>query len=314
MIMALKRKINFNIDKLRLCYKQPDGLFEAMVKYDKDEYIDYGDFKLKIIDNGKGLKYNEKPSIKVIIQVIVPDGNKYVSLGQLTLHNSAKYEGYCFFSYENKELYNCLNIGYHGDKHNSICYMSYIANVLHLSLNNITEIEIAADCNVCPISQIRKKIRNYEKYDMIMNGKRITDERRKIYGYAEMYGRSRYQIDRIPTLYFSQQDLQMRVYDKSKEIAEVSDKKYISQWNDYGKHGIYRVEIALRNEDYRQWLAHIGKRMPEWGNMEASVELLDLEAYRSNLWHYCAHRMLYFKPKGQRNLTIDLIDIISGAA
>ena len=103
----------------------------------------------------------------------------------------------------------------------------------------------------------------------------------------------------------------MRIYDKTKEITEASGKDYIEDWNDYGKHSIYRVEVTVKNEDYKQWLDYARQLKPERGDLDASVGLLCDEAYRASLWHYCAHRQLYFKPKWQRDKVIDLIDIIS---
>lgn len=45
--MALKRRVNFNIDRLRLCYRQPQQLFTDVTSCDNDTEIDCGDFRLK---------------------------------------------------------------------------------------------------------------------------------------------------------------------------------------------------------------------------------------------------------------------------
>lgn len=314
--MALKRRINYNIDKLRLCYCQPEELFPELTRLDNGEYVDFGYFRLYIIDNGRK-EGSSKPAVKAKADIVVNVEQSWKNIGTLTAHNSAKYDGLCFLEFTNKTLYSCLGEDKE-EKVNGLNCLSYVTVPLGLRLHNITELEIAADSNYNPVPALRKMIGDYSSFEMILNGKRVVDEERNITGYCEIHGRSRAKVDRIPTLNFRQskdEGLRMKAYNKSKEIEQASGKDYIEEWNGYGSHPTYRVEITIRNEDYRQWLdyntAH-GK--PQWGDLEASVGLLTDEAYRAALWHYCAHRQIYFKPKGQRDKTIDLIDIISGEA
>lgn len=315
--MALKRRVNFNIDRLRLCYRQPQQLFTDVTSCDNDTEIDCGDFRLKIVDNGRTDDDEQQPT-NATAQIRYRDGDKDVTFGSLELNNSAKYSGKCFLSINNQALYE--NQGTDmltGEKYNHLCYLPYISNALGLQLNNITLLEIAADTNVNPVPSIRRYIHDYERYDMIVNGKRVMDERRKIDGYCEAYGSSRARIDRYPTLYFSQskaEGLRMRVYNKSREISESSGKQYEAEWNEYGDHSIYRLEVVVRNEDYRQWLSYIAPKVPEWGCLEAAEHLIMSEEYRTAIWLYATRRMLYFKPKGKRKEVIDLADIISGEA
>ena len=313
--MALKRRVNFNVDKLRLCYKQPQQLFYDVTSFENGSEIDCGDFRLRVLDNGRTAD-DELPPTNATVQVVFWDGNKDITFGSLELNNSAKYSGKCFLYLNNQALYE--NQGTDmltGEKYNHLCYLPYISNALGLQLNNITLLEIAADTNVNPVPSIRRYIHDYERYDMIVNGKRVMDERRKIDGYCEAYGSSRVRIDRYPTLYFSQskaEGLRMRVYNKSREISESSGKQYEAEWNEYGDHSIYRLEVVVRNEDYRQWLGVIAPKGPEWGCLEAAEHLIMSEEYRTAIWLYCTRRMLYFKPKGKRKKIIDLADIISG--
>ena len=312
--MGLKRKVNYNVDKLNLCYYQPSDLFAELARRDKGEYVDFGYFRLYVIDNGHK-EGCDKPSVKAKANVVMNIEQSWVNIGTLTATNSAKYDGLCFLELYNSALYNRL--GEVGERVNGLNCLPYIVTPMGLQLHNLTEIEIAADCNHNPIPLIRKLIADYHSYDMIVNGKRITDEQRNISGYCEIHGRSRARVDRIPTLNFRQskdEGLRMKIYNKSKEIAEASGKDYIEDWNNYGNYPIHRVEVTIRNEDYKQWLDYIRPIKAEWGNLEACGELLCDEAYKANLWHYCAHRMLYFRPKGKRDEVIDLIDIISGEA
>ncbi len=312
--MGLKRRVNFNVDKLRLCYKQPQQLFDDVVSAENGDEIDCGDFRLKIVDNGRTAD-NELPPTNATAQIRYRDGDKDVTFGSLELNNSAKYSGKCFLSINNQALYE--NQGTDmltGEKYNHLCYLPYISNALDLTLNNVTLLEIAADTNVNPVPAIRRMIRDYECYDMIVNGKRVSSELRKIDGYSEMYGRSRARLDRYPTLYFAQsksEGLRMRIYNKTREISESSGKQYEAEWNEYGDHSIYRLEVVVRNEDYRQWLSYIAPKVPEWGCLEAAEHLIMSEEYRTAIWLYATRRMLYFRPKGKRKEVIDLADIIS---
>lgn len=309
--MALKRRINYNIDKLRLCYCQPEELFPELTRLDNGEYIDFGYFRLYVIDNGRK-EGSSKPAVKAKADIVVNVEQSWEAVGTLTAHNSAKYDGLCFLEFTNKTLYSRL--GEADERVNGLNCLPYIVTPMGLRLHNLTEIEIAADCNYNPVPIIRRMIKDYEHYDMIMNGRRIDDEKRNISGYCEIHGRSRTKVDRIPTLCFGQrkdEGLKMKVYNKTKEIEQASGKDYVEEWNDYGKHSIYRVEVTVKNEDYRQWLDYARQLKPEWGDLDASVELLTDEAYKASLWHFCTHRQLYFRPKGKRDEVIDLIDIIS---
>ena len=312
--MALKRRIHFNVDRLRLCYRQPQQLFTDVTSLENGDEMDCGYFRLKVIDNGRATD-NELPPTNATALITYWDGSKDVSMGELTLNNSAKYKGRCFLSFAQPSLYDCQGRDVcTGEKYNHLCYLPYVSDVLGLQLNNITLLEIAADCNHNPVPAIRKYIRDYEHYDMIMNGKRVADERRKIDGYCEAYGSSRVRKDRYPTLYFGQsksEGLKLRIYDKTKEIAEASGKQYEAEWNEYGDHSIYRLEVVVRNEDYRQWLDYVRPIKPEWGDLEAAEALLLSEEYRTAVWLYATRRMLYFRPKGKRKEIVDLADIIS---
>ena len=331
--MAVKKKINFNVDKLRLSFIQPSGLFEKLSQFPTNKYLDYGDFTLHIIDNGKK-EGSEKPSTKMLINVLLSDGTL---LGEFTFNNSAKYDGLCFFKFANSALYKCEGKSC-GEKQNCQTYIQFIAEVLNLKLNSLTEIELAADVNFNPIPQIRKLIKDYENYDMIYNGKRIIDEGRKIEDYGEYFGRSRIKLDRTPTLYFSQSKsdgLQMKLYDKSKEIKEESPtKSYIEEWNDFNGKNIYRIEVTIRWEQFKKWFQylnsancplysdwkqfiiegegeHIAPSETDEDYLGRSEALLTMDAYKCPLWKFCTDRMLYFRNR-RTNEVVSLLDIALG--
>ena len=314
--MAAKKRLNFNVDKKRQCYNQPQGLFEQISQFTNDKYIDYGDFALHIIDDGRGENSDKEP-IKIKANVILADGTL---LGDFVFHNSAQYDGRCFFSFANAALYE-QTISMHGEKYNHQSDIEYIADVLGLELNNYTEIELACDVNFNVIAKVQKLVKNYEEYDMIVNGKRIADENRKIEGFGEYFGRSRVKRDKYPTLYFKQANsdgLELKIYDKSKEIKEENpQKEYIEVWNDFGSQKVFRLELTIRNEQYKKWLEYVRTGsagvMREWGDFEASEGLLMLGSYKCPLWQFGADRLVYWRHRGT-NEVVSLLDVARGLA
>lgn len=309
--MAVKRRVKYNIDKLRECYIQPEGLFEQLMQYSKNNYIDYENFRLHIIDDGRGDNSDKQP-MKIKANVLLADGT---FLGDFVFHSSMHYDGRCFFSFANSALYSQTNI-MHGQKFNHQVDIDYIATILGLKLNNHTEIEVAADVNYNIIAKVQKLVKDYHNYDMIVNGKRIIDENRKIEGFGEYYGRSRAKRDKYPTLYFSQaksDGLVLKVYDKSREIKEGNpQKEYVEAWNEFGNQKIYRLELKIKNEQFKKWLDYACGLLTEWGDFERSQGLLALEAYKSPLWQFGVNRLVYFRHRATHKV-ITLFDIINGA-
>lgn len=312
--MAVKKKCLFNIDKKKQCYQQPSELFTYLSQFATDKYIDFEGFKLHIIDDGRS-EISEKEPIKIKANVLLKDGTL---LGDFVFHNSALYDGRCFFSFANSSLYD-LTSYLHGEKYNHQSDIEYIADVLGLGLNNYTEIEVAADVNFNVIAKLLKLIKDYPNFDMFVNGKRIEDENRHIENFGEYYGRSRAKRDKYPTLYFSQSKsdgLALRIYDKTREILEENpQKQYIIDWNDFGYQKICRLELTIRNEQFKKWLEHVRTGdagvLREWGDFERSEGLLMLQAYKCPLWEFQANRLVYFRHKAT-NEVITLLDIILG--
>ena len=312
--MAVKKRLNFNIDREKQCYKQPAELFDELSEYSNDKYLDYGDFKLHIVDDGRS-ENNDKPPIRIKANVILSDGTL---LGDFVFHSSAQFDGKCFFTFNNAALYDQTNF-VHGEKYNHQSDIEYIAGALGLELNNYTEIEVAADVNFNVIAKVQKLIKDYQNFDMIVNGRRITDENRHIEGFGEFYGRSRVKRDKYPTLYFSQaknDGLQLKIYDKTREIKEENpQKEYIIDWNDFGEQKVYRLELTIRNEQFKKWLDYVRTGdagvTREWGDFERSEGLLMLQAYKCPLWQFGADRLVYFRHRAT-NEVVSLLDIILG--
>ena len=281
--MAFKGSVIFNIDKKKQCYHQPSELFNHLSQFTTDKYIDFEGFKLHITNDGRSEK-NDKPPIRIKSDVLLSDGTL---LGDFEFHNSAQYDGLCFFNFTNASLYDLTSYMY-GEKFNHQSDIEYISDVLGLGLNNYTEIEVAADVNVNIIAKIEKLIKDYQNFDMIVNGKRVEDENRRLEGFGEYYGRTRVKRDKYPTLYFSQSKsdgLALKIYDKTREVIEENPhKKYILDWDNFGKRKVYRLELTIRNEQFKKWLEYVRTGdagvMREWGDFGRSEGLLMLQAYK----------------------------------
>lgn len=300
---ALKYK--FNIDRLRLCYKQPQQLFDLLKGYNNGDYINFDGFSLVITDNGRVQESNKEPS-KIKADVVIDDGTL---LGEFVFNDSAKYEGKCFFSVDNHALYKESGRNERG-KYSYMCHLDWVEQHLHLDKNNLTECEIACDINFNPQPQLLKLIRNTNSYDMIVSGKKVADDER-INGYGEYFERTRTKRKRYPTIYLSQRKADspsLKVYDKLAEITEESEKNYIIDWNEFGYSPIWRMEVTVKNQDFKEFQQRIGKNIEEWGEVDNVVVLLGMEQFRTLLWVYIADRLIYFRDK-HTNEVVSLFDI-----
>ena len=300
-------KYNFNIDKLRLCYKQPQQLFDLLKTYNNGDYINFEGFTVVITDNGRPQEESNKEPSKIKANVLIDDGTL---LGEFVFNDSAKYQGKCFFSFENHSLYKVNGYDSQGNKHNCMCYLDWVEQKLHLDKNNLTECEIACDINFNPLPQLLKLIRNTNSYDMIVSGKKVADDER-IAGYGEFYQRTRTKRKRYPTIYLAQKKADspsIKIYNKLAEITEESGKDYILNWNDFNSCTMWRLEVTVKNVDFSEFQEKISKNIEEWGNIESVVVLLGLEQFKALLWVYIADRLIYFRNK-HTNEVICLLDI-----
>ena len=301
-----KPKVNFNVDKLKICYKQPQELWDYLSQFNTSDKVLFDSFSLYIIDNGKS-ENSEKESVKIKAEVITDDG---VLLGYFTFNNSAKYESKCFFEFENKALYTTFQ-KYMGDKYNYICCADYVAQVLNLEINNITSIEISADINHNPLPRLYKLMKDHENFDMIYNGKVVEDYTKIIEGIGEFYGRSRVKKNRYPTLYLSQKKddaPSIKIYDKRTEIEDNS-KHYISEWNDNISGTMYRMEVSVKNEDIKKFLLLAEEYKEDYGVLGLFLTNLGSQEYKHLLWQWISDRIVYFRPKRGSREVITLHDV-----
>ena len=294
-------KTSYNIDKLRLCYKQPKETFDYFAQFAPNTHIPFMDYTIHVIGDDLG---EEENPLTINSIIYFDNGTK---LGELKLNNSKKYEGYAFFNFENRALYEFLTRDVcNGNKYNLIPCIDTIADELNLTLNNITEIEVSCDTTVNVNRKIRRLIKDYNGYEMIKNGKRVADENRLIEDYHETFSRPRKRLSRQPTLYIGQAKADspmMRIYNKSDEIAEESNKDYITDWNGFGNTDIHRIEVRLKNEALKEYLKSKDYEVP-------LIYMLDDMSFKEDLWRTFSNRLLYFKDKDGNRIT--MYDLANG--
>ena len=319
----VSKKFSINTDKVKLCYRTPQSydLFNYIIEHSgiadlnaedvewktQDTKVFFGaeDFYFSVIDFTR----NEKNEIiKIVCAVMLPDHTK---LGDFEISNVV-FIGKCFFQFTNKSLYTTFS-NVCGVKSNYTCLFAYIADCLELELNNNTTTEIAFDTNFNFQRKVHTNITDPTK-DMYINGRKIKDMKTRLKNYFEVKGRTREHTDKYPTIVVKQADgLQLKIYNKSVEMQESEQGKleYIPEWNGWGgtdeNEQIYRAEITATREDIRDFYAFLSDFRPDWAEPEYYLQHLGIDDFRALLWHWCAHRLMYFRQDGQ---DIDLIDLL----
>ncbi len=299
-------RMETSIDKLKVCYIQPAPLFNSLsdaFASSDNNILDYLEFQLQL-DHTELNPDNQV--IKMVVSVhYYMDGASH-RLGEFEFSASGKYKGLCFFTFDNKALYTLFEC-VEGSKYNVVGFIIYVADQLGLEFNNVTLTEICMDTNKNIIAALRKYIKDYEGYDMFLNGNLVHDKDRKLENYGEYYSRSRKKISRQPTLYLHQKKqygLGLKIYNKTIEIKEAScSKDYITDWLGYGKQTIYRAELTIRNTDLRDFCSLTGE-----DNGSLLLQLTSPE-WRNKLWAYSVYRIIYFRSKKDGKV-IELADML----
>lgn len=281
--MARKSRDNYNIDLLRLCYKQPEGLFEFIAETKPNTKIPRDGYYLFVI----GDEDDEELPRTIMCKVVTDDG---VEVGEMVFNcANSKYGRLCFFRFNNAGLYN----NYISHKGSMIYCIDYITDDLGLEFISVTELHIANDSNVNRIVKLMRYKRDFANFDMIVNRKRIDGNREKIQGYKEVWQSSRKRKIN-PTIYIEQRKddaPKLCCYNKSIEIAEQSGKEYISSWNEFGNQTIYRTELRLRWEYIKDYFD--GKGIKGYGVFNAILQPQTLKA----IFEHFSSRLIYFRNK-----------------
>lgn len=291
--MARKLRDNYNIDTLRLCFKQPKDFFQYIAETKPNTKIQRDGYFLYVL----GDEEEEKPT-SVTCNVVSDDG---IELGLITFNQRAsKYGELCFFRFSNKALYESISI-INGEKGNLVHCIGYVMDDLGLEFVSVTELHISNDSNINKIAKFMRYKRDEENYDMIVNRRKVRD-RAKIEGYKEVW--QSYRKKKVnPSIYIQQKKEntpKLCIYNKSVEITEESGKEYVETWNEFGdKQTIYRSEIRLRWDSLKEYFDDLGV-----SGFNIIQYILISNNLKAIFEHY-AVRMVYFKPKnGDENVSI----------
>ena len=286
-------RVETNLDKLKICYTQPAGLFQNL----RDTFLQSGD-TLAFVEYNLQLDHTVLNLDQEVIGMEVSvhyelDGINH-RLGFYEFSISGKYRNFCFFTFDNSAFYTLYQI-YYGEKQSVVGFIEYISEQIGLEFNNITLAEICLDTNRNLIASLRKYIKDYEGFEMFLNGNLVHDKDRKLDNYGEYYSRSRRKLNRQPTIYLGQKKrggLSLRLYNKTSELKEASpEKEYISTWLDFGKQTIFRAELTIHNTDLQDFCDMIGY------DKYALIQLLITPEWRNKLWAYSVKRILYFRSR-----------------
>lgn len=318
--MAEIKNWAINVDKLKVCYKITDEIYTYLSTHhtrtkivkkrnDKEEEIrilDEVDFYLVFFD---------EEETKMFAHLNVRDKNGDFVLGTFIFNCGKKYKNLAFFTFENDALYRIFTKDFNGNPHNYIFCLQYVANYYGMIFNTITTLEVAFDSDFNFVKKIRQMIKDVEQYELYLNGRKIADNAEIMQGYGEFYSRNRMKLQ-SPTLYFSQSkssDMQMRVYDKARELNESTPHKIerYKNWLDWNKTDkIYRIEIVFHATNVKDFFGRYATQIPkEMGGHENVLSSLCMSNFLMSLFIDATDRLIYFKDKKTKK-NISLIDLV----
>lgn len=312
--MSRKTKWAVSVDKLKVCLLQPQSTFGYI--RDHTSYTTIDGMRVLDEDGYKLVAVEEDDNAMTAALDVMDDSGEYLRLGTFQLNGAgSKYQGRAFFSFENSSLYTVFGVTADGAKANWVDMLLPIAEDMGMAFNNVTEVEVALDSTVNVIYRMRKLIKDVDKYDMYLNGRKV-EVGTTLKSYGEYYERTREQLSRRPTLYFSQSkdtDMSLRIYDKTTELREHSPEKAARYhdwlgWSDTDR--IYRAEVTLHNTNVREFCERQGKRLAEQGEHNNVLGLFGMEEFRLGMLRDATDRMVYFRDRrdGSKVSVIDLLN------
>jgi len=311
--MPRKTKWAVSVDKLKVCLSQPQEAFDYI--RDHTSYTTIGGMRVLDEDGYKLVVAEEDDNAMTAALDVMDDSGEYLRLGTFQLNGAgSKYQGRAFFSFENSSLYTVFGVTADGAKANWVDMLLPIAEDMGMAFNNVTEVEVALDSTVNVIYRMRKLIKDVDKYDMYLNGRKV-EVGTTLKSYGEYYERTREQLSRRPTLYFSQSkdtDMSLRIYDKTTELREHSPEKAARYhdwlgWSDTDR--IYRAEVTLHNTNVREFCERQGKWLAEQGEHGNILGLLGMEEFRLDMFANATDRMIYFRDKAT-GAKVSIIDLL----
>ena len=290
----MREKYKLNIDYLKLCYRQPEGIFETIAGTVGD--IFYGD--------GYELLITERDISILRAEVLIQHNGELMTLGTLMLNNGSRFKGKAFFEFGNRAFYETSTM--FPEKANYIPYFDYIAGDLGLEYNNCTRVDIALDTNINVLARVKKNIRNHEGLDMYLCRHKVVDADEKLTGYGEYYASTRKRIIKRPEIIIEQakdEGTRLKIYDKTRELVEHRDDKadqyysWLGEDWDSEKDHINRVEVSIRNEDLKDIYTKCrGRFVPEMQDPPFWLQMTN-EKWLAAYFYEGLSSLLYFRDR-----------------
>lgn len=287
----MKQFINIGVDKLTLCYIINENSLLYNIN-EEDIEIDLGDFRLHRIRSG-----HFKNAFKIITLWDAPDGNglSWQSFGILKFcryTDSSENTQLAWIYYDNHTLYKQVypNV-------NCSIYGEFISEKLGLELKNITDLEIYFDTSRNAPLYIKKTLRD-KTIKTLLNG-RIVDRNSNVKE-IRYWHTGTLDIYKDMTIYVRQADsagFQLKVYNKTKEIAESSHKAYIMEWHQLtSSKKLYRIELSLKHRHLRDYITN--NRIVLTHNLFSDREFL------FDCFLHFADRLLRFEDKKKNQFSV----------
>lgn len=216
-----KARMLCNIDMLRLRCTGGDMIFEVLKEYGEFRYVD----GKVIVTNYEYFKRGG--DVRKISASVWLDELDY-AVAELAIEANH----YTHIRLSNQFLYSGMIDIIHG-----------MVEVLCLQIDAIERLDLALDCNVSLLSRLRRMVRNTKEYDMLINGKKVKEDEACLLLIGEL-SRKKANVSNAMITHKNSCGLQLRVYDKAKEIDENSDKQYI-RINNQMEGQMHRLEIAI---------------------------------------------------------------------
>lgn len=242
--------LGFNIDLLKICYEtENSNLLDYLATLDIGERIEFYEFYLLRIE-GKYYDY--------VFQILYEEFGEDKLFGELryglnsndedaNIHINGKRKAWIYVN--NRVLY----------KEEEFHYLSYISDVLGLDFHNITSLDLCLDMTM-NIARYLKRLIRCKDLNVILNGKRIRDRKEDrpeiIFTMSGDLDRDKYltvNIKQKKAIKDKSRGCSLIAYNKKAEIANSSDKQYITELYDNPKK-IHRLEVHLNNVDLKYYL------------------------------------------------------------
>lgn len=186
-----------------------------------------------------------------------------------------------------------------------IYYLDCIANKLCLELHNITVLDLCLDMSR-NIAKTLKRLIRCKRSNIILNGKRITDRKEDrpeiIYTTTGNLDRDKYltvNIKQKKAIKDKSRGSTLAAYDKKAEIANSSNKNYISEA--YGNPDkIHRLEVHLNNDEIKDYIQRT--------QTELNIGTIYDVPFLWNLFEYTLGSLIRFELDGRRLSWENVID------